>query len=347
MAAFVRRRLGREVFDRLVEPLVSAVYAADLEKLSVLATLSRFREMEREYGSLIRAMRHQMKNRPTVEQRKRRPLQHVRHARRRPVEPGRRDCRAAAARARCSSTRRSRGSSVAATVARWRAGDGGRRTGKCSEMLRNRQSEAAVPDPPSPSASAPLRRPDPRHALAGDGEAAAADRRGAGRRSGLDRPLRHGHRLAGLRGRSDRPSAGRDGRGGAGHRAEPHPGVQFQQPEVSASGAGRARSCCGCSWAGPAGRNWPRWTTTNCGRWCWTNCRGCCEFAASRATATLPIGPARCRNITSATRSWSPGSRPAWRRCPIWRWPATPITASGIPDCIHGGELAAERIVSV
>ena len=40
MAAFVRRRLGREVFDRLVEPLVSAVYAADMEQLSVLATLA-------------------------------------------------------------------------------------------------------------------------------------------------------------------------------------------------------------------------------------------------------------------------------------------------------------------
>ena len=64
MAGFVRRRLGREAFDRLVEPLVSAVYAADMEKLSVLATLSRFRDMEREHGSLIRAMRHQMKHRP-------------------------------------------------------------------------------------------------------------------------------------------------------------------------------------------------------------------------------------------------------------------------------------------
>jgi protoporphyrinogen/coproporphyrinogen III oxidase len=64
MAQFVRRRLGREAFDRLVEPLVSAVYAADLEKLSVLATLSRFREMERDFGSLIRAMRHAMKSRP-------------------------------------------------------------------------------------------------------------------------------------------------------------------------------------------------------------------------------------------------------------------------------------------
>ena len=60
MASFVRRRLGREVFDRLVEPLVSAVYAADMDRLSLDATLSQFREMEREYGSLIRAMRQRM-----------------------------------------------------------------------------------------------------------------------------------------------------------------------------------------------------------------------------------------------------------------------------------------------
>jgi len=64
MASFVRRRLGRETFDRLVEPLVGAVYAADMEKLSTDATLSRFRDMEREHGSLIRAMRRQMKARP-------------------------------------------------------------------------------------------------------------------------------------------------------------------------------------------------------------------------------------------------------------------------------------------
>jgi oxygen-dependent protoporphyrinogen oxidase len=63
MAAFVRRRLGREAYERLVEPLVSAVYAADLEKLSVLATLPRFRDMERDHGSLVRAMRKQMRDR--------------------------------------------------------------------------------------------------------------------------------------------------------------------------------------------------------------------------------------------------------------------------------------------
>lgn len=60
MAGFVRRRLGREAYERLVEPLVSAVYAADLERLSVEATLSRFRDMERQHGSLVRAMRREM-----------------------------------------------------------------------------------------------------------------------------------------------------------------------------------------------------------------------------------------------------------------------------------------------
>ncbi|MDR0871015.1 MAG: protoporphyrinogen oxidase [Planctomycetaceae bacterium] len=61
MSHFVKRRLGREVFERLVEPLVSGIYAADMDKLSVLATLPRFREMEREHGSLIRAMQKQLK----------------------------------------------------------------------------------------------------------------------------------------------------------------------------------------------------------------------------------------------------------------------------------------------
>ncbi|MCL2348935.1 MAG: protoporphyrinogen oxidase, partial [Planctomycetaceae bacterium] len=61
MISFVTRRLGREVYERLVEPLVSGVYAADMNKLSLMATLPRFRDMERQYGSLIRAMRRQNK----------------------------------------------------------------------------------------------------------------------------------------------------------------------------------------------------------------------------------------------------------------------------------------------
>lgn len=55
LAAFVRRRFGREVFERLVQPLVGGIYTADPELLSLRATLPRFLDMEQQHGSLIRA----------------------------------------------------------------------------------------------------------------------------------------------------------------------------------------------------------------------------------------------------------------------------------------------------
>ncbi|HVA49217.1 MAG TPA: protoporphyrinogen oxidase [Pirellulales bacterium] len=55
LASFARRRLGRQAFERLVQPLVAGIYTADAERLSMAAALPRFVEMERRYGSLIRA----------------------------------------------------------------------------------------------------------------------------------------------------------------------------------------------------------------------------------------------------------------------------------------------------
>lgn len=55
LADFVRRRFGREALDRLVQPLVGGIYTSDPEKLSLAATMPRFIEQERKYGSLIRA----------------------------------------------------------------------------------------------------------------------------------------------------------------------------------------------------------------------------------------------------------------------------------------------------
>lgn len=55
LASFVRRRLGREALDRLVQPLVGGIYTADPNELSLKATLPQFPAMEREHGSLIRA----------------------------------------------------------------------------------------------------------------------------------------------------------------------------------------------------------------------------------------------------------------------------------------------------
>ena len=55
LGSFVRRRLGREVFERLVQPLIGGIYTADPERLSLAATMPRFLEMERSSGSLLRA----------------------------------------------------------------------------------------------------------------------------------------------------------------------------------------------------------------------------------------------------------------------------------------------------
>jgi oxygen-dependent protoporphyrinogen oxidase len=54
VAAFVKRRLGREVLDRLVQPLVGGIYTADPNELSLPATLPQFEAMERRHGGLIR-----------------------------------------------------------------------------------------------------------------------------------------------------------------------------------------------------------------------------------------------------------------------------------------------------
>lgn len=57
MGEFFRRRFGNEAFDYLIEPLVAGIYAGDAEELSIEATFPRFRELEREYGSVIKGMR--------------------------------------------------------------------------------------------------------------------------------------------------------------------------------------------------------------------------------------------------------------------------------------------------
>jgi len=59
LASFVKRRFGKEAFDRLIQPMVGGIYTADPEKLSLQATLPRFIEMEREHRSLIVASRKQ------------------------------------------------------------------------------------------------------------------------------------------------------------------------------------------------------------------------------------------------------------------------------------------------
>jgi oxygen-dependent protoporphyrinogen oxidase len=56
IATFLRRRFGQEAVERLGEPLLAGIHAGDPERLSILATFPRFRELEAKYGSLVRGM---------------------------------------------------------------------------------------------------------------------------------------------------------------------------------------------------------------------------------------------------------------------------------------------------
>ncbi|MCX6047442.1 MAG: protoporphyrinogen oxidase, partial [Chloroflexi bacterium] len=56
LAHFVTRRLGREVYENLVEPLMSGIYAGDGEQLSLAATFPQLRQLELKYGSLLKGL---------------------------------------------------------------------------------------------------------------------------------------------------------------------------------------------------------------------------------------------------------------------------------------------------
>jgi len=57
LAAFVRRRLGDQVLQRVADPLVGGIYTADPERLSLAATMPRFLELERTHRSVILGLR--------------------------------------------------------------------------------------------------------------------------------------------------------------------------------------------------------------------------------------------------------------------------------------------------
>ncbi len=54
LGAFVTRRLGREAYEHLIEPLMSGIYAGDGDKLSLAATLPYLRDLEEKYGGLVK-----------------------------------------------------------------------------------------------------------------------------------------------------------------------------------------------------------------------------------------------------------------------------------------------------
>jgi oxygen-dependent protoporphyrinogen oxidase len=54
LGTFVSRRLGREAYENLIEPLMSGIYAGDGDLLSLASTFPYLRDLELKYGSLAR-----------------------------------------------------------------------------------------------------------------------------------------------------------------------------------------------------------------------------------------------------------------------------------------------------
>jgi protoporphyrinogen/coproporphyrinogen III oxidase len=54
---FFRRRLGNEVVENLIEPLLSGIYACDIDQLSLMSTFPQFYQLEQKYRSLILGIR--------------------------------------------------------------------------------------------------------------------------------------------------------------------------------------------------------------------------------------------------------------------------------------------------
>jgi len=56
LAAFARRRLGKDAYEKLIDPMASGIYAGNPETLSLRACFPKVYDLEVRYGGLIRGM---------------------------------------------------------------------------------------------------------------------------------------------------------------------------------------------------------------------------------------------------------------------------------------------------
>jgi protoporphyrinogen/coproporphyrinogen III oxidase len=66
LGSFVSRRLGREAYENLIEPLMSGIYAGDGDQLSLASTFPYLRDLELKYGSLARGALEMRKKMPAT-----------------------------------------------------------------------------------------------------------------------------------------------------------------------------------------------------------------------------------------------------------------------------------------
>lgn len=64
LGGFFRRRLGNEVVENLIEPLLAGIYAGDIDNLSLMSLFPNFYEMEQEHRSLVVGLKKTMPKPP-------------------------------------------------------------------------------------------------------------------------------------------------------------------------------------------------------------------------------------------------------------------------------------------
>ena len=60
---FFRKRLGDEVLENLIEPLMGGIYGTNIDELSLMSTFPNFKEKEEQFGSLIKGMKDEKEKR--------------------------------------------------------------------------------------------------------------------------------------------------------------------------------------------------------------------------------------------------------------------------------------------
>ncbi|WP_341636916.1 protoporphyrinogen oxidase [Staphylococcus casei] len=59
VGAFFRQRLGDEVLENLIEPLMGGIYGTNIDDLSLMSTFPEFKKREEQFGSLIKGMKYE------------------------------------------------------------------------------------------------------------------------------------------------------------------------------------------------------------------------------------------------------------------------------------------------
>ena len=57
LGAFIRRRVGREALEKIADPILGGIHVSDADRLSLISTFPRLKELEKRHRSLILGMR--------------------------------------------------------------------------------------------------------------------------------------------------------------------------------------------------------------------------------------------------------------------------------------------------